>query len=147
MCELVEVAREMIEELGADVTVRNHEGMTAPEAIRQEGDVDDLADYLETVTPDVVRSTVDNSALAYAEFRDEDEEGSECNTAEDSEEEEVRQPPRNAAEMIDELLRLEEEDGVNRDEELRRIVSEVIVDQIRRGPLQRGNPAARGNDS
>jgi hypothetical protein len=28
MCELVEVAREMIENLGADVTIKNKEGLT-----------------------------------------------------------------------------------------------------------------------
>ena len=147
MCELVEVAREMIEELGADVTVKNHEGLTAAEAVREEGDCDDLADYLESVTPGVVSSTVDNSALAYTEFRDEDEEGSEWDTAEeDGEDGEGRQLPRNAAERIDELLRLEEEDGVNRDEELRRVVSEVIMGQIRQGRLNRGNQGGSQGD-
>ena len=143
MCELVEVAREMIEELGADVTVKNDEGLTAAEAIREEGDFDDLADYLESVTPGVVRSTVDHAPLAYTEFRDEDEEGSDWDTAEeDGEEREGRQLPRNTAERIDELLRLEEEDGINRDEELRRLVSDLIMGQIRQGRLNRGNRGA-----
>jgi uncharacterized protein len=149
MCELVEVAREMIEELGANVSLKNNEGLTAAEAVREEGDFDDLADYLESVTPDVVRSNVDNSALAYTEFRDEDGDG--WDTEEDSDGEEGQAPPRDAAERIDELLRLEEEDGVNRDEELREIVSEVVMGQIRQGRLGRGGnqggPPPRGNGS
>ena len=137
MCELVEVAREMIEELGADVTLKNNEGLTPAEAMREEGDFDDLADYLESVTPDVVRSNVDNSALAYTEFRDGDDDG--WDTDEGGSEGEVGEaPPSDAAERIDQLLRLEEEDGVNRDEELRGIVSEVIMGQIRHGRLGRG---------
>jgi uncharacterized protein len=137
MCELVDVAREMIVELGADVTLKNHEGLTAAEAVREEGDFDDLADYLESVTPGVVRNTVDNSGLAYTEFRDEDDEGSEWED-EESKREERREVPRNVAERIDELLRLEEEDGVNQDDELRNIVTEVIMGQIRQIEVGRG---------
>jgi hypothetical protein len=151
MCELVEVAREMIEELGANVALKNNDGLTAAEAVRDEGDFDDLADYLESVTPDVVRSTVDNSALAYTEFRNEDEDA--WDTEEDSDGEEGQAPPGDAAERIDQLLRLEEEDGVNRDEQLRGIVSEVIMGQIRQGRLPTGRggnqrgPSPRGNGS
>lgn len=119
MCELVEVARVMIEELGADVTVKNQEGLTAAEAIRDEGDCDDLAEYLESVTPGVVRREDETGALEYTEFRD----------GEDGEERGL--PPGTAA-RIDEIMRLEQEDGVNRDEELRNIVTEAILRQMGR---------------
>lgn len=127
MCELVEVARVMIEELGADVTIKNKEGLTAAEAIREEGDYDDLADYLESVTPNIAPRTVDLSALAYTEFRD----GEDDDTDEDDE---VRRVvPGDAASRIDEIIRLEEADGVNRDDELRNIVTEVMLRQMGRG--------------
>jgi uncharacterized protein len=130
MCELVDVAREMIQELGADVTIKNKEGMTAAEAIREEGDFDDLADYLESVTPGITPANIDTSALEYTEFRGDGDE--------DDEEEEVAEAiiPPAAASRITEIMRLEETDGVNRDDELRSIVTEAIMTQMGRG---RGN--------
>ena len=134
MCELVEVAREMIENLGADVTIKNKEGLTPAEAVREEGDFDDLADYLESVTPGVGSGSTDTSALAYTEFREVDRE---------AEGEGVGIPPA-AAGRIDEILRLEREDGVNRDDELRSIVTEAIMSQMGRGQgTGNGNNYAR----
>lgn len=127
MCELVEVAREMIEELGADVSMKNNEGLTPAEAVREEGDFDDLADYLESVTPDIVRTQNDTSALEYTEFRDEDGDDVE------------RVLPLNTAARIDEIMRLEQEDGVNRDEDLRSLVTEAILRQMGRGQHANGN--------
>ena len=129
MCELVEVARTMIEELGADVAVRNNEGSTPAEAVREEGDFDDLADYLESVTPGVVRAEISTEALEYTEFRDQEEDGEEVQR--------VIQP--DTAARIDEVMRLEQEDGLNRDEELRRIVTEAILQQMGRGQNGAGN--------
>jgi uncharacterized protein len=132
MCELVEVAREMIEELGADVTIKNNEGLTAAEAIREDGDFDDLADYLESLTPDIISGNIDTSALAYTEFREED----------DNDDDGIeRILPADAASRIDEIMRLEEVDGINRDDELRSIVTEAIMRQMGRG----GNGNEVGN--
>ena len=135
MCELVDVAREMIQELGADVTIKNKEGMTAAEAIREEGDFDELADYLESVTPGVTAGNTDTSALAYTEFRERD----------DEEDEESLEAiiPADAAGRIDEIIRLEQTDGVNRDEELRSIVTEAIMRQMGRGQSGNGNNTTR----
>lgn len=121
MCELVNVARTMIQELGANVSIKNNEGLTAAEAIREEGDFDELADYLESVTPEVASAGIDTSALAYTDFRQVDEEGESIVVSAD------------AAGRIDEIMRLEGEDGVNRDEELRSIVTEAIMTQMGRG--------------
>ena len=44
--ETVEAAQLLIEELGADSTVRNEEGMTAEEKIRTEGDFTTIAEFL-----------------------------------------------------------------------------------------------------
>jgi len=137
MCEIVEVAKEMIEELGADVSIKNKEGLTAAEVIREEGDFDDLADYLESVTPGVVPGNVDTSALAYTEFRQDDSDN-------DDEEEDVqRVVPVDQASRISEILRLEETDGVNRDDELRNIVADAIMRQIGRGSNGNGNTPNR----
>jgi uncharacterized protein len=125
MCELVDVAREMIQELGADVTVKNREGMTAAEAIREEGDFDDLADYLESVTPGIVPANIDTSALEYTEFREDGDD--------EEEDSAVRIIPPAAATRIDEIMRLEEADGINRDDELRSIVTQAILRQMGRG--------------
>lgn len=155
MCELVDVARTMIEELGADVTILNKEGLTAAESVREEGDFDDLADYLESVTPGVQRVDNDTSALAYTEFR-EDEDGDtagesdeENDNQEEDEEEEVEGRETVArgeipALRIDEILRLEEQDGVNRDEELRSIFTEAIMRQMGRAPDGNGNGTNNG---
>lgn len=134
MCELVDVAREMIENLGADVTIENDEGLTAAEVIREDGDFDELADYLEFVTPGVAPVNIDTSALAYTEFREGD----------DNEGEEPVEPaiPAEEARRINEILRLEEGDGVNRDEELRNIVTGAIMRQLGRG----GNEGAERNN-
>lgn len=137
MCELVDVAREMIQELGANVTIKNKEGLTAAEVIREEGDFDDLADYLESVTPDIVPGNVDTSALAYTEFREDDD---------DEEEEDERVEtiiPADQANRIEEIIRLEQEDGVNRDEELRSIVTAAIMRQMGRGEGGNGNANSR----
>ena len=134
MCELVDVAREMIQDLGAEVTIKNKEGMTAAEAVREEGDFDELADYLESVTPGVTAGNTDTSALAYTEFRERD----------DEEEESVEAViPADAAGRIDEIIRLEQTDGVNRDEELRNIVTEAIMRQMGRGQNGNGNNTTR----
>ena len=135
MCELVEVAREMIDELGADVTVKNNEGLTAAEAIRDEGDFDELADYLESVTPGVAAGHTDTSALAYTEFRDTDDEEEDENVE--------RIIPADAAGRIDEIIHMEQTDGVNRDEELRSIVTEAIMRQMGRGQNGHGNSTTR----
>lgn len=138
MCELVEVAREMIQELGADVTIKNKEDMTAAEAVREEGDFDELADYLESVTPGVTARNTDTSALAYTEFRERDDDD------EDREEESLEAViPADAAGRIDEIIRLEQTDGVNRDEELRSIVTEAIMRQMGRGQNGNGNNTTR----
>lgn len=142
MCELVDVARRMISELGADVSIRNKEGLTAAESVREEGDFDDLADYLESVTPGVQRVDTDTSALAYTEFREDEDE----DTQGESDEETVTEGTEVRAQLptarIDEILRLEEQDGVNRDEELRGIVTEAIMRQMGRG--QDGNGSNNG---
>ena len=137
MCEIVAVAKEMIEELGADVTIKNKEGLTAAEVIREEGDFDDLADYLESVTPGIVPGNVDTSALAYTEFREDESD-------DDYEEEgDERVIPVDQASRITEILRLEETDGVNRDDELRRIVTDAIMRQMGRGSHGNGNAPNR----
>ena len=137
MCEIVEVAKEMIEELGADVSIKNKEGLTAAEAIREEGDFDDLADYLESVTPGIIPGNVDTSALAYTEFREDDDDD------DDDEEAVERVIPVDQASRITEILRLEEADGVNRDEELRTIVTDAIMRQMGRGTNGNGNTPNR----
>lgn len=138
MCELVDVAREMIQELGADVTIKNKEDMTAAETVREEGDFDELADYLESVTPGVTAGNTDTSALAYTEFRARDDDD------EDGEEESLEAViPADAAGRIDEIIRLEQTDGVNRDEELRSIVTEAIMRQMGRGQGGNGNNTTR----
>jgi uncharacterized protein len=136
MCELVDVAREMIQELGADVTIKNKDGMTAAEAVREEGDFDDLADYLESITPGITPANIDTSALEYTEFRED----------EDKDEEEVTEAiiPPVAAMRIDEIMRLEEADGVNRDDELRSIVTEAILMQMGRA---QGNGGTNGGQN
>ena len=140
MCELVDVAREMIQELGADVTIKNKEGLTAAEAVREEGDFDELADYLESVTPGVTAGNTDTSALAYTEFREGDDDDEE----EEEEEESVEAViPAEAVGRIDEIIRLEQTDGVNRDEELRSIVTEAIMSQMGRGQSGNGNNTTR----
>jgi hypothetical protein len=139
MCELVDVAREMIQELGADVTIKNKEGLTAAEAVREEGDFDELADYLESVTPGVTAGNTDTSALAYTEFRESDEHDEE---GEGEESVEVGIPAE-AVGRIDEIIRLEQTDGVNRDEELRSIVTEAIMSQMGRGQSGNGNNTTR----
>ena len=152
MCELVEVARTMIEELGADVAVRNKDGLTAAETIREEGDFDNLAEYLETVTPGAQRIDTDTSALAYTEFREDDDGDTERESDEDEEEEQEEVGAREAgvlrpqipATRIDEILRLEEQDGVNRDDELRSIVTEAIMRQMGRAPDGNGNGTNNG---
>ena len=136
MCELVDVAREMIQELGADVSIKNKEGMTAAEAIREEGDFDDLADYLESVTPGITPANIDTSALEYTEFREDEDR--------DEEEEEVAIIPPAAATRINEIMRLEEADGVNRDDELRSIVTDAILMQMGRG---QGNGDTNGRQN
>ena len=137
MCEIVQVAKEMIEELGADVSIKNKEGLTAAEAVREEGDCDDLADYLEFVTPGIVSGNVDTSALAYTEFREDDSD-------DDDEEEDVeRVIPIDHTSRITEILRLEETDGVNRDDELRSIVTDAIMRQMGRGSNGNGNAPNR----
>ena len=133
MCEIVDVAREMIQELGANVTLKNKEGLSAAEAIREEGDFDDLADYLESVTPDIIPGNVDTSALAYTAFRDDDDE------EEENEETVESIIPADHASRIDEIIRLEQTDGVNRDDELRTIVTEAIMRQMGRGQGGNGN--------
>jgi uncharacterized protein len=139
MCELVDVARAMIQELGANVSLKNKEGLTAAEAIREEGDFDDLADYLESVTPGIVPGSVDTSALAYTAFRDDDDDD------EEEEEEETIETiiPADHANRIDEIIRLEQTDGVNRDDELRSIVTEAIMRQMGRGQGGNGNGNSR----
>jgi uncharacterized protein len=126
MCELVEVAREMIEELGADVTIKNKEGLTAAQAIRNDGDFDELADYLESVTPGITPGNIDTSALAYTEFRDGDDAGEDDEAGE-------RIVSGGAAARIEGILQSEERDGINRDEELRSIVTEAIMRHMGRG--------------
>jgi uncharacterized protein len=140
MCELVEVAREMVEELDADVSIKNNEDLTAAEAVREEGDFDELADYLESVTPGVTLQNVDTSALAYTEFRERDSD----DESEENEEQSVETLiPSNAANRIDEILRLEQTDGVNRDEELRSIVTDALMRQMGRGQNGTSNPNRR----
>jgi hypothetical protein len=140
MCELVEVAREMIEELGADVSIKNKDGLTAAEVIHKEGDFDDLADYLESVTPWVRHANIDTSALEYTEFREDEDED------EDKEEEDATEAiiPPAAPTRINEIMQLEETDGVNRDDELRSIVTEAILMQMGRG---QGNGNANGGQN
>lgn len=46
VAETVEAAQLLVEELGADITVKNEEGMTAEERIRTEGEFVVVADYL-----------------------------------------------------------------------------------------------------
>jgi hypothetical protein len=65
---------------------------------------------------------VDTSALAYTDFRE----------VEERDAGEAIIPP-DAAGRIDEIMRLEEADGVNRDDELRSIVTEAIMTQMGRG--------------
>ena len=145
MCELVDVARTMISEFGADVSVRNKEGLTAAESIREEGDFDDLADYLESVTPGVQRVDTDTSALAYTEFREDEDEDTQGESDEETETEGTEVRARLPTGRIDEILRLEEQDGVNRDEELRNIVTEAIMRQMGRG--QDGNRNGNGGNN
>jgi hypothetical protein len=139
MCELVEVALEMVTEMGANVSIKNKEGLTAAEAIREEGDFDDLADYLESVTPDIVPRNVDTSALAYTEFREDEDDDDE----EEGEENIEGIVPGDQGSRIDEILRLEQADGANRDEELRGIVTEAIMRQMGRGEGGRGSSNSR----
>ena len=125
MCEIVEVAK----------------GLTAAEAIREEGDFNDLADYLESVTPDITPQNIDTSALAYMEFRagdgdDDEEDEGEGRSAE-------RIIPAEHANRIEEIIRLEERDGINRDEELRSIVTEAIMRQMGRGANRNGSAPNR----
>jgi hypothetical protein len=152
MCEFVGIARTMIEEFGADVSIRNKEGLTAAESVREEGDFDDLAEFLESVTPGAQRVDNDTSALAYTEFR-EDEDGdtqgeSDDDTADDEGEVGTRVVgegrPQISTTRIDEILRLEEQDGVNRDEELRSIVTEAIMRQMGRAPDGNSNGTNNG---
>lgn len=46
--ETVEAARVLVEELGADLTAKGSEGITARERIAEEGDFPEVADYLTT---------------------------------------------------------------------------------------------------
>jgi hypothetical protein len=66
--------------------------------------------------------------LAYTDFRE----------ADDVDESEMIIPPQ-AASRIDEIMRLEQTDGVNRDDELRTIVTEAIMRQMGRGQNGNGN--------
>jgi uncharacterized protein len=118
MCELVEVAQVMIEELGADVSIKNAEGLTPAEAVREGGDFDDLADYLESVTPGVEREENGVDTLAYTEFRE-------------VEGEDLPSTVDRMYERVSELMRLQEEDGINRDEEMRNVMAQTILGHIR----------------
>ncbi|KAI2609336.1 ankyrin repeat-containing protein [Hypoxylon fragiforme] len=46
--ETVDAARLLVEELGADITIRGSEGFTAREKIDEEGDFPEVAEYLES---------------------------------------------------------------------------------------------------
>jgi hypothetical protein len=93
---------------------------------------------LESVTPSITAGNIDTSALAYTDFREvEERDGGETII------------PPDAAGRIDEIMRLEEADGVNRDDELRSIVTEAIMRQMGRGQDGSGNGnrrQRRGNE-
>ena len=62
--ELVEVAQALCEELGADVTLRNTDGMSAAEAIENEGDRPLVSAYLREVTGQQAASATAGGASA-----------------------------------------------------------------------------------
>jgi len=144
--ELVHVAQAMIEELGADPSIRNHDGLTAAEKIREEADFDEVAEYLEGVTPGIHRSEEleGSGTLAYAEFRSDS----------DGEDGEIRdeRPVRmdgvlqgDVGRRIDEVIRAEREDGVNRDEVLRELLRDTLMTAAGRGSNGNGNGDNPGN--
>lgn len=53
--ETVEAARALVEELGADITIKGSEGYTAFQKIVEEGDFPEVAEYLKTKEEAVMR--------------------------------------------------------------------------------------------
>jgi hypothetical protein len=72
--------------------------------------------------------------LAYTDFRE----------ADDSDDQDERIIPPDAASRIDEIMRLEQTDGVNRDDQLRSIVTEAIMRQVGRGENGNNNGTGYG---
>lgn len=146
MVELVQIAQAMIEELGADPSIRNHDGLTAAEKIREEADFDEVAEYLEGVTPGIHRSEEleGSGTLAYAEFRSasEDEEG-------EIRDERLLRLDREMHEDVGrrmvEAITAEREDGVNRDELLRQLLSDTLMRAAGRGSDGNGNGNGNGD--
>ena len=133
------IAQAMIEELGADPTIRNHEGLTAAERIREDGDFEEVAEYLEGVTPGIQRSGEAEGAgpLAYAEFRSDNEVEAD-ESAGDGMQVDVALNG-DVGRRIDEIIRSEREDGVNRDEALRELLRDSLMRAVERDRDSSGN--------
>ncbi|KAF8945398.1 hypothetical protein BGZ46_006022, partial [Entomortierella lignicola] len=118
VCETVEIAKILVDG-GADATHVNGEGLTAAEKAEEE-EWYDVAHYLRELTGvphpdnDVDDLEEDMSHL----LEDEEDEGIDTND---------EQEPTAFHERIESIMKASEADGVNRDEELKTVVSEMLV--------------------
>ncbi|KAL8910544.1 MAG: hypothetical protein Q9171_004166 [Xanthocarpia ochracea] len=131
VAETVETARILVEELNCDVSVKNHEGSTAEEKIRSEGDFVTIADYLKTV-----RSTATNGGSPTdtpdGDVRQEEEPlpplppNVTVNMGTTTEDEVPEEPDPAIRARIEELASREDFQGEEGQRQLRELVTEVV---------------------
>lgn len=106
-------------ELGADLGHRNHEGKTVLEYAREEDEYPEVVGYLQTCSNS---GTVEASGLG-ARYE------TTTTTANDATMEMMDALPVDVRTRIGEILSKSAEDGIDRDEELRTILSDAILGQ------------------
>ncbi|KAG0213243.1 hypothetical protein BGX28_004816 [Mortierella sp. GBA30] len=119
VCETVEIA-EMLVKAGADATHVNENEMSAADNAEEE-EWFEVAHYLRELTgvphPDSSVDELDEDMSHLMEEKDENEE----------EEEETKKENGNFRERIETIMKATEDDGVDRDDELKAVVSEMLT--------------------
>ncbi|BFZ58441.1 hypothetical protein PYCC9005_005503 [Savitreella phatthalungensis] len=122
-----ETARVIVEELGGDTAHRNKEGLTALEYLVEEGDFPDVVAYLSSVTPQAgdagvetpqdVSGNAEGAAMQY-----EMEAGYSAEQLDN-----MDGLPAEVRAQIAEILSKTEEDGIDRDDQLRQLLTTALA--------------------
>jgi uncharacterized protein len=119
----VDVAREMVLRMGADPTIRNKEGLTPAEAMRESDGLNEVVEFLERHTSGTRNGVEDSSPLEYTDFRED----------EDEDEDEYRGGEADLSRRLARLMEAVEQEGLDRDGELREVVASAIMSHLGRG--------------
>lgn len=117
--------------LGADLNHRNHAGLTVLEHAREEDEFPETIAYLQSISDNPTSSVVEIPRIqAHYETQDETaQSGPTSDQQADAASFEVPGLPVEVKDRIADLMRKSAEDGVNRDDELRTILSDALIGQ------------------